>query len=95
MYNLKIKMLHVWRYIYIGNTQETFKKRMDGQFSDLLRLIRNEKKPDLFSAHSKQPFNANTSHKDLRKYVTFKVVLHLNPVGTMKTFTKSQTFNNP
>ena len=30
--------------IFIGNTQQTFKKRMDGHFSDLLRLLKNGQK---------------------------------------------------
>ena len=29
--------------IYIGNTQQTFKKIMDGHFSDILRLLKNGK----------------------------------------------------
>ena len=29
--------------IYIGNTQQNFKKRMDGHFSDILRLLKNGK----------------------------------------------------
>ena len=29
--------------IYIGNTQQTFKKIMDGNFSDLLRLLKKNK----------------------------------------------------
>ena len=32
--------------IYIGNTQQTFKKRMDGHFSDLQRLLKNGQKSD-------------------------------------------------
>ena len=35
--------------IYIGNTQQTFKKRMDGHFSDLLRLLKNGQKSDSFA----------------------------------------------
>ena len=30
--------------IYIGNTQQTLKKRMDGHFSDLQRLLKNGQK---------------------------------------------------
>ena len=30
--------------IYIGNTQQTFKKRMDGHFSDLQRLLKKRTK---------------------------------------------------
>ena len=61
---------------------------MNSYFSDLLRLLKNGLKSDLFSAHFEQHFNTTTSGKDLRKYVTFKVVNQLNPIGAMKTFTK-------
>ena len=74
--------------IYIGNTQKKFKKIIDGHFSDLLRLIKNRQKSDSFAAHFKQHFNANTSRTDICKYMTFKVVKELNPVGSMKIFTK-------
>ena len=74
--------------IYIDNTQQTFKKRMDGHFSDLLRLLKNGQKSDSFSAHFEQHFNTTTSRTDLRKYMTFKVVRQLNPIVAMKTFTK-------
>ena len=37
--------------IYIGNTQQTFKKIMDGHFSDILRLLKNVQKSYLFAAH--------------------------------------------
>ena len=74
--------------IYIGNTQQTFKKIMDGHFSNLLRLLKNGQKPDSFAAHFEQHFNTTTSRTYLRKYMTFKVVKQLNPIGAMKKFTK-------
>ena len=74
--------------IYIGNTQQTSKKRMDGHFSDLLRLLKNGQKSDSFDAHFEQHFNSTTSCTDLRKYMMFKIVNQLNPIGAMKTFTK-------
>ena len=37
--------------IYIGKTQQTFNKIMDGHFSDLQRLLKNGQKSDSFSAH--------------------------------------------
>ena len=52
---------------YIGNTQQTFKKRMDGHFSDLLRLLKNGQKSDSFADHFKQHFNTTTSRTDLLK----------------------------
>ena len=64
--------------IYIGNTQKTFKKIMVGHLSDLLRLFKNRKKSDSFSAHSEKHFNTTMSRTDLRKYTAFKVVKQLN-----------------
>ena len=74
--------------IYIGNTQQDFKKRTDGHFSDLQPLPKNRKKPDSFAVHFEQHFNTTTSRIYLRKYMTFKVVQQINPIGEMKTFTK-------
>ena len=73
--------------IYIGNTQQTFKKIMDGHFSDLQRLLKNGQKPDSFAAHFVQNFNSTTSRTELRKCMTFKVLKQLNPIDAMKTFT--------
>ena len=61
---------------------------MDDHFSDLLRLLKNGHKPDSFAAHREQHFNATTSRTYLRKYMTFKVVNQLKPIGATKTFTK-------
>ena len=74
--------------IYIGNTQQTLKKRMDGHFSNLQRLLKNRQKSDSFAAHFVQHFNTTTSRTDLRKYMPFKVVQKLNPIGSKTTFTK-------
>ena len=74
--------------IYIGNTQQTFKKRVDGHFSDLQRLLKNVQKSDSFSAHFVQHFNSTTSLTELHKCMTFNVLKQLNPIGAMKTFTK-------
>ena len=73
--------------IYIGNTQQTF-FLIDSHFSDLLSLLKNGQKTDSFAAHFKQHFNTTTSRTDLHKYMTFKVVNQLNPIVSMKTFTK-------
>ena len=58
----------------MGNTHQKLNKRMYGHFSDILRLLKNRQKSDSFTAHFEQHFNFNTSHKDLRKYMMFKVV---------------------
>ena len=74
--------------IYIGNTQQTLKKRMDVHFSDIQRLLKNGQKSDSFAAHFVQHFNTTTSRTDLHTYMTFKVVKQLNPIVAMKTFTE-------
>ena len=45
-------------------------------------------KSDSFAAHFVQHFNNTTSRTDLRKYMTFKVIKQLNPIGAMKNFMK-------
>ena len=61
---------------------------MDSHFSDFQHLLKNRQKSDSFAAHSEQHFKTTTSRTDLRKYIAFKVVKQLNPIGAMKTFTK-------
>ena len=76
--------------IYIGITQQTFNKRMEGNFSDLQRLFKNGQKSDSFSAHFVQHFNNTTSRTDLHKCMTLKVIKKLNPIGVMKILKKTK-----
>ena len=55
--------------IYIGNTQQTFKKIMDSHFSDILSLLKNRQNSESFAVHFEQHFNATTSRTDLHKYM--------------------------
>ena len=70
--------------IYIGNTQQTFKKIMNGHFSDLQYILNNGQKPDSFATHFEHHFKTTTSQIYLRKYMTWKVVKKLNLIGAMK-----------
>ena len=74
--------------IQIGNNHQAFKKRMDGHFYDILRLLKNGQESDSFAAHFKQLFNITMLHTYLRKYMTLKVVNQIDPIGAMKIFTK-------
>ena len=74
--------------IYMSNNQQTFKKIMDGHFSDLQRLLKKKQKSDSFAVHFVQHFNNTTSCTDLRKYMTLEVIKQLNLIVAMKTFTK-------
>ena len=61
---------------------------MDGHFSDLQRLLKNVQKSDSFAANFVQNYKTTTSRPDLRKYMMFKVVKQINPIGAMKQVTK-------
>ena len=61
---------------------------MVGNFSDLLRLLNNGHKYDSFAAHFEKHFNSTLSRKYLRKYMAFKLVKQINPIGAMKKNTK-------
>ena len=65
---------------------------MDGHFSDLLCLLKNGQKSDSFAAHFVQHFNNTISRTEIRKCMTFKVIKQLNPIGEMKTFTKTNCY---
>ena len=67
--------------IYIGNTQQAFKKIMDSNFSDLLSLLKNGQKSDSFYTHFEQHFDVGMSRTDLLKYMTFNVVKQINLLG--------------
>ena len=53
--------------IYLGKTQQTLKKIMDGHFSNLLSLLKNGQNSDSFAAHFGYNFNSTTSCTDLTK----------------------------
>ena len=74
--------------IYIGNTQQIFKKIMAGHLYDLQRLLNNGQKSDSFATHFVQHFNTTTSRTDLCKHMAFKAVRQINPIGGMKKATK-------
>ena len=73
--------------IYIGNTLQT-ENKMDGHFSNLLRLLNSGQKYDSFDVHLEQHFSSTISCTDLRKYMTFKGLKQLKPIGAMEIFTK-------
>ena len=74
--------------MYIGNTQHTFKKIINGHFSDLLHLLKNGQIPDSFSAHFEQHFKSTTSHTYLQKCMPLNSVKKLIPIGAIKKYTK-------
>ena len=75
--------IYIYGEIYIGNTQQKFKKIMDGHFSDVQFILKNGTMYS-FSSHYKLHFKPNMPCTDLHKYIKFKVVKHINPILAMK-----------
>ena len=57
---------------------------MVGHFYYLQRLLNNGHKYDSFADHFKQQFNSTTSRTYLHKYMAFKSVKQITPIGEMK-----------
>ena len=74
--------------IYVGNKQQTLKKRMDGHFCDVQKLLKTGQKLDSFAAHYEQHLNSSRSRTTLCTCMMFEVDKQLNSIGEMKTFTK-------
>ena len=51
---------------------------MDGNYSGVLRLLKNGQKSDSFAAYLEQHFKYTMPSTDLRKCMTFKVLNQLN-----------------
>ena len=85
IYELKCPMCET---IYIVNTQQTYKKKMYSHLSNLLRPLKNRQKSDSFAAHLEQHFKSTIPRIDLRKYMRFKLINQINPIGAMKKITK-------
>ena len=69
-------------------TLRRLKKKNGQSFIWSPTSTQERKKSDSFAAHFKQHFKSTRSHKNICKYITFKVEKQLNPIGAMNTFTK-------
>ena len=74
----------MYETVYIGKTQQTFKKTMDGHLSNLLYLLKNVRRSDWFATHFEQNLNYTMYHTDLCKYTAFKLVKQIKPINAMK-----------
>ena len=75
--------------VYIGNTQQNFKSRMDQHYNDVqLKIIKN-KNSDSFAHHFSKRFKKKPTCKELRNSCNFKILWQGNPISLSKTFGKS------
>ena len=73
--------------IYIGNTQQYFKKRIGAHLSDVKRLVLEGKKSDSFANHFASLCNSDPkpSPKTLREKMEFSILWQGNPVAVQKS----------
>ena len=72
--------------ICIRNTQQSLKKKMEGHFLDVQKLITEGMILDSFTKHFAQHFDSEPSWKKLCDNMKSEILSKLNPIGVMKTF---------
>ena len=80
--------------IYIGNTQQYFKKRIGAHLSDVKRLVLEGKKSDSFANHFASLCNSDTkpSAKTLRAKMEFSILWQGKPVSVKNSFGKKSCY---
>ena len=73
---------------YVGNTQNTVKKRMEQHFQDVAQKVANDKNSDSFAAHFAKHFTQKSSPQQCREIMSFGILSTVNPIGSMKTWVK-------
>ena len=74
--------------IYIGNTQQKLKKRMQQHFTEVKRLHNRGERSDSFAAHFAEQYQnfEEITPRMIRNNTTFSVIWKGNPISTVKTF---------
>ena len=78
--------------VYIGNTQQKVKKRMEAHLGKVCNLANKNQHSDSFARHFASICQASDGNKltrkDVRKYMTVEIMWEGNPITVMKTFGK-------
>ena len=74
--------------IYIGNTMQKFKKRMEKHFNDVQKLLFKGIRSDTYAKHFATHFKKGTRPKptELRAIQKFEIIWQGNPISASKTF---------
>ena len=76
--------------VYIGNTQQTFKDRMNQHFADVTNLVNKNQSSDSFAAHMAghihQNFKGEATNGLARAMVKLRILWQGDPISCMKTF---------
>jgi hypothetical protein len=74
--------------IYLGNTQQHVKSRMQGHVQDVKRLVINDKASDSFASHFAALVPEGAEKKEVKNHVKIKVdiIWQGDPISCVKTF---------
>ena len=73
--------------VYIGNTQQMFKKRMQQHFGEVGKLVKLGEKSDSYAKHfATQLSPENVSSETQRNGITCSIIWQGNPLSVVKTF---------
>ena len=74
--------------VYIGNTQQNFKQRMQQHFNDVQRLHKTGEKSDSYAKHfARELVNFEKINNNLqRNSITCSIIWKGNPISAVKTF---------
>jgi hypothetical protein len=73
---------------YIGNTQQALKKRMDGHYVDVQKLVTKGIHSDSFARHFAKHFETKPSPRQLRESIDFDILWAANPISVVRSFGK-------
>ena len=78
--------------VYIGNTQQQIKKRMEAHMGDMCKLTNKNQHFDSFAQNFASVCQASDgiklTRKDVRRYMLVETIWEGNPISVMKTFGK-------
>ena len=74
--------------VYVLNTQNTLKNRLEQNFQDVAQKVQLDKNLDTSAAHSAQNFDQNPTPQQCREIMEFEILSTINPIRWMKTWSK-------
>ena len=73
---------------YVGNTQNTPKKRRQQNFQDVAQKVQHDKNPDSFAAHFAQHFNQKPTPQQCLEIMKPEILSTVKFIGSLKTWSK-------
>ena len=62
---------------------------MEQHFQDIAQKVQHDKHSDTFAAHFETHFDQKPTPQQCREITKFKILSKVNPIGSMKTWSKS------